>query len=355
MRSTHTTFRSSAASLVLALVAIGAGPALAGTDGDTDPFARPAPVAAAPRPDLSKPGPAEPERLDPRPPTDGRDAPDPFVFRAGDLWVLFSTQVGLHNVPVTISTDLVHWYPPADAMPVLPSWAAWGRTWAPGAFEIGGGYALYFAAHHAATGRQCIGVATAKEAYGPYTPVGDAPLVCQLDQGGSIDPFPFVDEQGVPHLLWKADGNAVGIASRLYSQRLTADGLGLEGEPVELLRSGSAWEQPLIENPAMAVVDGRYVLLYSGGWWESEGYATGYATCAGPAGPCDKVTVDAPAHRGADGEAGSGGAASFRGPAGDDWVVYHAWDADRVGYRDGGVRSVRFAPVAWGATGLAIG
>jgi hypothetical protein len=361
MRSIRTT----AAIVVLAVAGFGAAPTLA--DGSSQaPATEPAPEAPAVAVEAADP--AEPEvpvpaappaappaPLHPQPPVDGRDAPDPFVLRAGDLWLVFSTQAGPHNVPVAVSTDLAAWYPAADAMPTLPSWAAWGRTWAPGVVELGGRFVLYFAAHHAESGRQCIGLATSSLPYGPFTPIGDRPLVCQLDQGGSIDPYPFVAPSGEAFLLWKADGNAVGIASRLYAQPLAADGLSLAGEPVELLRSGSAWERPLIENPAMTVVDGQFVLLYSGGWWESDGYATGYATCASPLGPCTKVTVDGPVHRGRPEEAGPGGAAAFQGPAGDRWVVYHAWSAGRVGYGNGGVRSLRFAPVGWGAGGLAIG
>ena len=165
--------------------------------------------------------------------------------------MLFSTQVGLHNVPVTVSVDMATWYPPADALPgpadlggVGPHVGA-GRRGAPRQLRplLRGPVGQH--------GRQCIGAAISKPAYGPFTPTGDQPLICQLDQGGSIDPDPFVDTAGSPYLLWKADGNAVGIASRLYSQRLRPDGLALEGEPVELLRSDAAWEQPLIENPAM--------------------------------------------------------------------------------------------------------
>ncbi|HEU0172424.1 MAG TPA: hypothetical protein VFR26_13270, partial [Acidimicrobiales bacterium] len=36
-----------------------------------------------------------PQPLAPRPPADGRDAPDPFLLEDGDRWVLYSTQVGL--------------------------------------------------------------------------------------------------------------------------------------------------------------------------------------------------------------------------------------------------------------------
>ena len=56
-------------------------------------------------------------------------------------------------------------------------------------------------------------------------------------------------------------------------------------------------------------VEGRYVLLYSGGWWESAGYATGYATCDSPLGPCAKVTTERPLHTNGGGVAGPGGRA----------------------------------------------
>jgi hypothetical protein len=39
------------------------------------------------------------------------------------------------------------------------------------------------------------------------------------------------------------------------------------------------------------------------------------------------------------------------GPAGDQWLAYHAWTAGAVGYeQDGGVRSLRFAALTWSGT-----
>jgi hypothetical protein len=35
------------------------------------------------------------------------------------------------------------------------------------------------------------------------------------------------------------------------------------------------------------------------------------------------------------------------GPAGDDWLVYHAWSPDAVGYDNGGARRVCFAAITW--------
>jgi beta-xylosidase len=289
---------------------------------------------------------ASPHPLVPTPPVDRRDAPDPFVLADDHRYVLYSTQVGLNNVPVATSSDLRHWSGPTDALPRLPDWAAWGRTWAPGVVRLDGHYVLYFAAEHAPSGRQCIGVAVSARATGPFVPVGAGPLVCQIDLGGSIDPDPFVDQDGTVVLLWKSDGNAKGQPSTLFGQRLARDGLTLEGQPSALVTSGASWEQPLIENPSMLTTGDRYLLLYSGGWWESAGYAVGYASCASALGPCTKATVDQPLFASAGDEAGPGGACVITGPAGDHWLAYHAWTSGAVGYGHGGARSLRFARLA---------
>jgi hypothetical protein len=358
----RTTFCSSAVSIILALAALGVGErsvetVTADTDAEAPPAtpatkAVPAPLATTTTTATTTPPPAP---LAPVPPSDGRDAPDPFVLDAGDRWVLFSTQVGLVNVPAAVSSDLTTWSAPVDALPVLPSWAEWGRTWAPGALHRPDGFVLWFAARHRALGLQCIGVAYSPEPTGPYRSDAPEPLVCQPEEGGSIDPSPFVDVDGTAYLTWKSDANAVGRPSTLYAQRLRPDGLAFVGERVALLRGGSGWERPLIENPQLVRFGASYVLLYSGGWWESDGYATGYATCAGPLGPCTKVTVDGPVHATHGDQAGPGGASVVAGPAGDQWVTYHAWTAGRVGYGGGGLRSVHFAPITWDGTSLAIG
>jgi beta-xylosidase len=267
--------------------------------------------------------------------------------QAGDRWALFSTQVGYLNIPVAFSDDLRQWSQPVDALPELPPWAEWGRTWAPGVLQPDNGFVLYFAARSRALGVQCIGAATARAVAGPYTSPAPEPLVCQPSLGGSIDPQPFVDRHGTAYLLWKADANAIGGTSQLFAQRLQPDGLALAGEPVALLRSDAGWEWPLIENPAMLAGDDTYLLLYSGGWWESGGYATGYAVCETPLGPCVKKTTQQPLLTGAGDEAGTGGASVMTGPAGDHWLAYHTWTPGAIGYSSGGVRSLRFASLTW--------
>jgi beta-xylosidase len=356
------------ASLTLAIITSGAGiTGIAEFTGGSEVAVRTSqPASGAPgtkeatpewratTPASTTPAAPPPEPLAPRPPADGRDAPDPFLLDDGDRWVLYSTQVGLANVPVATTPDLASWSAPTDALPELPAWAEWGRTWAPGVLRRPGGLVLYFAARSRTTGGQCIGAATSTSATGPFTSTGPEPLVCQPDLGGSIDPHPFVDTDRTAYLLWKADGNAIGRASTLFSQRLRPDGLALEGQATPLLHNDAAWEAPLVENPALVRVGGRYVLLYSGGWWESAGYATGYATCDSPLGPCAKVTTERPLHTSGGRVAGPGGASVITGPAGDLWLAHHGWTEGAVGYGSGGTRSLHFASLRWDRTRLTV-
>jgi beta-xylosidase len=189
---------------------------------------------------------------------------------------------------------------------------------------------------------------------GPYTSRAPEPLVCQPHLGGSIDPKPFVDSDGTVYLLWKADANAIGQTSQLFAQTLRPDGLALAGEAVPLLRSDSGWEQPLIENPALLAANGAYILLYSGGWWESAGYATGYAASDTPLGPCVKKTTTRPVLASTGDQAGTGGGSVVTGPAGDHRLAYHAWTADTIGYASGGTRSVHFVSLTWDGSQLVV-
>lgn len=262
----------------------------------------------------------------------------------GEQYFAYGTQTGDVNVQVMESADLVRWEHRGDALPELPPWAGGGKTWAPAVLEVGGRFVLYYTVRHEGAGRQCISVATAPDPAVPFVDRSTGPLIFQEDRGGSIDPSPFVDIDGSAFLLWKSDDNAVDAESSLWGAPLNADGLGLAGEPVELLRHDAAWEKPLVEAPSLVrVADGRYVLFYSGGWWESDGYAVGYATAADPLGPFRKETVAGPWYASEPGMAGPGGAEVFRDAAGRWHMVFHAWTPGQVGYENGGARSLWIA------------
>lgn len=275
-----------------------------------------------------------------RPVHDG-DFPDPFVLVAGDRYFAYGTQTNGLNLQVMESADLSGWEHRGEALPDLPGWAAPGRTWAPSVLRRDGSYVLYYTVHFAETGRQAVSVATAQSPAGPFIDRSSGPLVFQGRRGGSIDPSPFVDDDGTAYLLWKSDDNAIGRHASLWGAPLQPDGLGLAGEAVEVLRHDAAWEKPLVEAPSLAHPPGRpYLLFYSGGWWEGDGYCVGYATGRAPLGPFHKETAAAPWLASEPGMAGPGGAEVFADAAGEWRIAFHAWTPPHVGYDRGGARSL---------------
>lgn len=252
------------------------------------------------------------------------NAADPQAIQVDGVWYLVHTNEGGRNVPLLTSTDLVTWTPGGDALPTLPGWAAPGRTWAPEIIALSPDrYLLYYTATERASGRQCIGRAVATTPRGPYRDDSAAPLVCPADQGGAIDASPFRDDDGSLWLLWKNDGNAIGVDTWLWSQRLAPDGTQLVGTPVRLLRQEADWEGPVIEAPFLWRRDGRLFLFFAANAFDTSGYAEGYATCATPAGPCAKGPEN-PILR-ANAVASGPGHAFMVTAGGRDWLLYHAW------------------------------
>lgn len=299
--------------------------------------ATPAAATATPVPTVA--GPAYDNPVYPR------DFPDPHIILVDDTYYAYSTNVSPSHVPVLSSTDLASWTRVGDAMPVQADWAqkGLGLTWAPGVIELDDRFALYFTARDIESDKQCIGVAIADSPEGRFESQGDRPLICQDELGGSIDAYPFRDADGTLYLYWKNDGNCCGYDVWLWVQQLSADGLTLQGEPVQLIERDQPWERPLIENPAMVVQDGEYYLFYSANWWDGIDYAVGYAECDSAAGPCRKP-LDEPIFRATPDATGPGGQSFFYDTDGDLWMAYHAWTGVKVGY-PGGERSLRLEPV----------
>ena len=279
------------------------------------------------------------------PPVYPRDFADPFVLALDWAYYAYATQAGTTNVQVMRSFDLVDWKHLGDALPELPSWAGAGRTWAPVVLPRRGRYVLYYTVRHRASDRQCISVAVGGRPEGPFRDYRSEPLVFQRQRGGSIDPSPFVDVDGRAYLLWKSDDNALQRPSSLWAQRLRPEGLALEGAPVELLRHDRAWERPLVEAPAMVRHGRRYFLFYSANWWESAGYAVGYAVGPGPLGPFRKVTTAGPWLASGPDAAGPGGQEFFTDTAGALHMACHGWSPGRAGYGAGGARSLRIGRI----------
>ena len=279
------------------------------------------------------------------PPAAPGDFPDPYVVRVDDGWAAFATNAGGRNVQVRWSADLRAWEDRPDALPELGRWAVPGWTWSPAVTGRSGHWVLWYVAREPRSGRQAISVATAPRWDGPYRDASPEPVLFQADEGGSIDPSVFEDGDGSRYLLWKADANALGRPSSLWGAPLDPTATALAGPPVRLLVHDRAWERPLVEAPSLFVLDGRYWLAYSGGWWESARYGMGLAVGDAPLGPYTKLTVQRPWVGGDRFGSGPGGQEIFTADDGSLLVAYHAWAPGRVGYALGGARSLRIGRI----------
>jgi beta-xylosidase len=258
------------------------------------------------------------------------DFADPFVLVDGDTFYAYATNTTGANLPVL----RVHNSPIAeyhgDAFPELPDWSEPGFVWAPAVVRIDDRFVLYYATRVAGTTMQCISRAVSADPLGPFVDGSAEPLVCQRDLGGSIDPSVVVDAAGERWLLFKDDGNCCGLPTSIWSQRLTPDGLGVQGPMHELLTADAPWEGELIEGPSMVRDGDEYLLFYSANDWASEDYGIGWARCASPSGPCEKASDRAPWMTSTTFARGPGGQ-EFFDAVGERWMVYHGWAEDQAG------------------------
>jgi beta-xylosidase len=289
--------------------------------------------------------------------------PDAFVLPQGGRFIAYSTNDG-PNVPIAMSTDLVHWTfvgDPAsgkrrDALPKLGAWAKTGFTWAPEVLQLGDKYLLYYTASDVKRNAQCVGVAVATDPLGPFVDDRSEPIVCQTDIGGTIDADAFKDTDGKIYLYFKSDGNRVGKHTAIWGQQLSADGLSVVGQPVELIHDDKPWEQRLVEAPTMVHSPVGYELFFSAaffGWNDNQDrspYGLGYASCQGPLGPCQKSPDNPILHSFYDRESGciSGpGHQSIFTVGQRSFMSFHAWAATSGCHKADDRRYLYIAPIFW--------
>ncbi len=289
--------------------------------------------------------------------------PDAFVLPHGSQFIAYSTNDG-PNVPVAISSDLVHWSfvgdangKTRDALPKLGSWAKEGFTWAPEVLQLGERYLLYYTASDIRRNAQCIGVAVASDPVGPFVDSNREPIVCQTELGGSIDADAFRDADGKLYLSFKNDGNRVHARTSLWGQPLAPDGLSVTGQAVELVKDDQGWEERVVEAPTMVRSPAGYELFFSGGffgWNVEEGglspYAMGYASCMGPLGPCKAARENPILHSFHDRDAGclSGpGHQSIFTVGERTFLSFHAWQASSGCRKLDDRRYLYIAPIFW--------
>jgi GH43 family beta-xylosidase len=311
-----------------------------------------------------------------RPPTDGTDTPgveegagarvvsrlgpdggvplsdgdfaDPFVLDTSVIPIGYTSNTREANVPVSRGGPRGE-VQLGDALPEVGSWSEEGFVWAPSVLQVAEDrFVLYYTSRHAASGRQCIGVAVADDPVGPFVDDSDGPFICQLGQGGSIDASPYAVGE-TPYLVWKSDGNCCAQPTHIYAQQLGADGTSLVGQPAQLITNDLPWEGDVVEGPSMVDVDGTLHLFWSANAWDSADYAIGHAVCESPLGPCVKdpepFVVSGEEYQ------GPGGQEFFTDRAGRRWMAFHAWLPGEVGYANGGSRRLFLEEITFDENG----
>ena len=283
------------------------------------------------------------------------DAPDPDLVRDGSTWYTFTTGTTWgNNLGVLTSTSPTSGWHTVSGKPYgstalagIPGWERPSTQTSPGVYAWNGRWVMFYDAVDKGSGKYCLSVSTSGSPTTPFNDASGGSFECQVALGGSIDPSPFVDANGRPWLLWKSnDGSSLAV-SDVWAAPLAADGMTLAGAPSLVMAKDSAdhpWETT-VDDPQMVVAGGRYVLFFTGGDWQSAAYATGFAVCAGPTGPCTQPQAG-PILSSYGPAAGPGGG-SLASDAGGNWyMAYAAWSPGCTSYGCGGKRQLYVAPVS---------
>ena len=261
------------------------------------------------------------------------------------------------------STDLVTWEELGGAL-TPPSDDPRFEYWAPEVAFEGGTFYMYFAMGGVEEERFSIGVATSAKAEGPYTSTG-TPLVDCTGNRFTIDAHPFKDTDGQWYLFY-ARNYPNQEAGYHPGTGLAVDKLvgmtKLAGECKTVLRAKYDWtlyeahrrmnvydatfDWHTIEAPYVRRHGGKYYCFYSGSNWQSSHYGVDYAVSDRVEGPYTGQGRSARVLHGTPGfMRGPGHHSVVTGPDGRDWIVYHAWNADRT------IRQMCVDPLAWTASG----
>lgn len=264
---------------------------------------------------------------------------DPFVLRWEGRYIAYGTGSWVDGrvFEVLESPDLMSWTRVGGAMePVAADLGA--DYWAPEVVEADGRFWLYYSVGHGDAGHH-LRVAVADHPFGPFHDCG-----ANLTPGErfAIDPHPFCDADGTWYLYYARD---VLDASRVGTQ-IAVDTLpamtALGGDARTVLEAtadwqlyqaarsmyGSTYDWYTLEGPAVRRHDDTYYCLYSGGSWQTEGYAAAWASAPSPLGPwtepppaTGRLLAAVPGH-----VRGPGHNSVVTTYGGTDMLVYHAWD-----------------------------
>ncbi|KAG9552550.1 Arabinanase/levansucrase/invertase, partial [Aureobasidium melanogenum] len=266
---------------------------------------------------------------------------DPVVLKHEDLFYAFATTnaagilaqsndtaalellaLGKSNVQIATSPNFKDWAllnHTHDPLPQLGDWVRPGLTvnlnpkanvWAPAVIKrpSDNKFVLYYSAasadspENAPRTSHCIGAAVSDTSSpaGPYLPLNDT-IACPIDQGGAIDPSPFIDTDGSFYVTYKVDGNNIGhggdcgnmvkplVPTPIKLQKMMADGVTPDGSDITIL-DRTEDDGPLVEAPVITrSSEGIYFLFFSSGCTRNPSYDVKYAFANDVRGPYQRA------------------------------------------------------------------
>ena len=283
---------------------------------------------------------------------------DPFVLPWEGRYVAYGTGSWVNGriFEILESTDLATWTRVGGAMEAIdPDLGT--DCWAPEVVEAGDRFWLYYSVGHDDVGHH-LRVAVADHPFGPFVDTG---VNHTPHERFAIDPHPFRDADGTWYLFYARDvlsAARVGtqIAVDLLPTMTTVGGRArtvleatADWQLYQASRSmyGSTYDWYTLEGPAVCHRAGRYYCFYSGGSWQTDGYAVSWASAPSPLGPwteppagTGRLLAAVPGH-----VRGPGHNSIVTTYGGSDVLVYHAWDAATTR------RMMCIDPVEWRADG----
>jgi beta-xylosidase len=222
----------------------------------------------------------------------------------------------------------------------------WGRNWAPTVLEVPDNpepsrFVMWYTAQEHATGRQCLGVATAARPDGPFVDTSTKPAYCQTAGMDSIDASTFADTDGTRYLVYKT-----GAPDNLWVSRLTPDAMAVEPGTAVMLLPGGAPDAGVVEAPTMIRFKHALYLFYSTDDWSSDRYRVMVAQCDSATGPCRRM-YGGPILGSRGSMMGPGGQTPIQDVHGEWHLFFHAWTAPKIGYAVKGTRSLHILPLTF--------
>ena len=279
---------------------------------------------------------------------------DPVIIRHEDKFYVYGTQdygqwsetdYGVRYTPILESSDMVNWTYAGQVFTASrrPLWGTFNAgLWAPDVVKIGEKFNLYYSLSTWGDPDPGIGVASADHPLGPWTDHGKVLRSIEIGVNNSIDPAVFVDDDDRVYMIW-------GSFRGLYGVELTANGLSLldgsNAKDTKIRVAGfdtsTNWNGTTYEAPYIIQRHGYFYMFVSSGTC-CDGHNSSYNVRVGrstnPLGPYSDSNNDSMlgSYRGHQVMvssyyfAGPGHNAIIQDDAGQDWIVYHAFDTSET-------------------------